>query len=138
MKIFVYCLLLTTLVSCNICKLFGSHDLGSNFVLFEGDRVDDTIIVYCTTQKGCCDAGIPAVPEHVENVDFNKRWIIARVINKDKTLSYWIIDKDFELDLEKCRDINCREIINSNITGPLTLAGFKAEKERLGIHLDLD
>jgi hypothetical protein len=121
--------------SCDYCKLLGEENLGSNFSLIEADK-DHIYINYCITD-GCCDAGIKAIPSKVVDVSFDYFFIIAKSRNSEND-EYWIVNKNFDFDLEECRDKNCREIVNSNILGPLTHSEYKTKKDSLGINLNFN
>ncbi len=133
--------------SCNLCALFGAHDLGDNFVLLEGDHVSDRIIVFCTTPSGCCDAGIPVIPsrantygkEYVVAANSDERWIVVRTqtLNSESE-SFWIVDKNFDLNLDDCGKINCDSIIQSHVLGPLDLNSLQERKKELGIGLKIE
>ena len=127
------------------CDLWGAHNLGHKFVLLEGDKTEDRIIVYSTVTWGCCYTGIPVIPHSVYNdytsyVDIaksNRKWIIARSVNNDANFSYWIINKRFKLDLEKSQDKNCDSIIQENVYGPFNFETFKRTADSLKVNLNL-
>ncbi len=131
--------------SCNYCKLFGDNKLGNNFSLLEGDKDTDRLIVYCTGDKRCCNAGIPVLPSrsdstssYVVDAISSEKWIIA--ITKDANMieSYWIINKDFEADFNYDDGGKLESIILSQVTGPMNIDSFRAEKRKLGISLKLN
>ena len=130
--------------SCNDCKSWGDNNLGGKFTLLEGDRQEDRIIVYCTSNSKCCHAGISIIPSKdfgitkawVEKAEFNERWIIANsFLRNGEELGFWIIDKDYELDLSKCEEVDCDSIIQSHVIGPLDTLQFEEKKKELGIDL---
>jgi len=131
--------------------MWGDNDLGSNFSLLEGDRIEDRVIVYCTGRSdSVCYAGTFIVPiysrhmdstgkyaEYAETAKSNDDFIIARTLHiKDKKQNYWIISKDFSLD--NCDKTNCESIIQSNVIGPLDYSHFKTKQIELGINLQFD
>lgn len=131
--------------------MWGDNDLGNNFSLLKGDRIEDRIIVYCTGRSArACVAGTFIVPiysrhmdstgryaEYVETAKSNDDFIIARTLHiNDKKKNYWIISKNFSLD--NCDKINCDSIIQSNVIGPLDYSQFKTKQIELGINLQFD
>jgi len=140
-------------------SFFGSYDLGANFTLLDGDRVEDRIIVYCSPNNGdkWCSGGMYIIPtyekhykngkyaEYVEIAKSNERWIIAQsldIINKKK--NYWIIDKSFKLEdkfkewpLSNADGLSFDSIIQSHILGPLSYKTFKEKKDTLDIKIIL-
>lgn len=128
--------------SCNLCSLFGSYNLGNQFVLLDGDKMEDRMIVYNTTKEGCCHSGIPIIPSRLDTVTkyvhtalSNKEWIIARAITNEKQESYWIVNKNFSVDVSNCEKINCDSIIQSHVIGPLDFKSFKKKIRELNIEL---
>lgn len=123
---------------------WGDYSLGNNYHLLEGDN-KDRVIVYCTGKNwGACHAGIAVVPStkdtstlYVENANEDNDWILAKTKNKDKSESYWIIYKNFKVDLNNCIKNNCDSIIQSHVTGPLTFHSFKSKLKELHIELNL-
>lgn len=128
------------------CALLGSHNLGANFVLLEGDRLEDKVIIYCSNKKEkCCTGGVYVIPkyenhyneqgayaEYVELAKSDGHLIIAKTIQlNNSTESYWIIDKNFELP-EKFMDWPLEEniakefdvLIQSQVMGPMNLDEF--------------
>jgi hypothetical protein len=139
---------LIIIIFCTSCNsLWGDHRLGKNISLLEGDRREDRIIVYCPHEDvEVCNSGVYLVPtyerhmdngryaEYVEEAKSNKRWVIARSVRvKDKSENYWIIRNSIKnLDCEK---LNCDSILQSHVTGPLTLKEFIDRKKALNIDL---
>jgi hypothetical protein len=127
------------------CDLWGAHNLGHKFVLLEGDKTEDRVIVYSTVKWGCCHAGIPVIPpsvyddytSYVDVAKSNHSWIIARSVNHDANFSYWIINKRFNLDLEKWKDKNCDSIIQKNVYGPYTFESFIKTADSLQVDINL-
>ena len=146
-RIAIAALLLMALItySCNYCKLFGDNKLGENFSLLEGDKIEDRLIVYCTGKSGgCCYTGVPVIPSqsdstfsYVADAISNSKWIIAKTISEDMTDSYWIINKDFEVEFQYDDDGEFENIIQSHVTGPLDLSSFQKKKEELEIDLTI-
>src|SRR4030042_1647524 len=139
-------LMILVFYSCNYCKFFGDNKLGGNFTLLEGDQVEDRVIVYCTDKSGgCCNAGIPVIPSRIDSISSyvanaisNDIWIIARTINKDKSESYWIINKDFEVKLQYDDGGKLNSLIQSYVSGPFDLLTFQKKKEELKIDLAIE
>jgi len=127
------------------CDLWGSHNLGRKFVLLEGDKTEDRIIVYSTLKWGCCYTGIPIIPpkvndkytSHIDKVKSNQKFIIARSVNRDGNFSYWIVNKEFEFDLEKWRDKNCDSVLQKNIYGPFKFDSLKKVSDSLKVNISL-
>jgi hypothetical protein len=120
--------------------------------LLEGDKKEDRVIVYCTNNKsGICYGGNYVIPtyarhydsagnnyaEYIETATSNKEWIIAKSFRiKEKQEYYWIINKDFDIKNLDCTKVNCDSIIQSYVTGPLSLTEFKSKMEAFNIELD--
>jgi hypothetical protein len=120
----------------------GSHELGNRLVLLEGDKLEDQLIVFCTNDDGCCNGGMPIIPSseyinvrYVEKAIANENWVIVKAFNKDDSDSYWIIDKGFVIEAENCDNLDCKGIIQANITGPFDDASLKAKLDELDIDL---
>jgi len=90
MKGFTLLIFAILIVSCN---LSGVKSLGDNFALIESDT-DDIFIQYCIDET--CNVGIYVVPSKVTEYKFDNDWIIAKSINKDNEVSYWIVNKKFD------------------------------------------
>jgi hypothetical protein len=133
-----------TISSC--CSLSGSHKLGNNIFLLEGDRIEDRIVVYCTSKNNdCCQSGSYLIPksyethfegrsysQYVEKVENNNKWIIAQSLKIDNSIKqFWIIDKNFGKDDEY-------EKVQSYVYGPFDYETFEKEKVRLGIKLSFN
>ena len=119
-----------TLFSCKE-KYCGEIQLGNKFVVALEQKRNE--IIYCTSDHYCCDAGWNAVPMGLTDYGFNDRWIIARI----RTDKYWIIDKDFDIDLTNCDETHCDKILRDHIKGNLTRDDFEKMKKELGIEIDL-
>lgn len=143
----IYLFLFTVLFVLYSCD---SGSLGGKFTIFEGDKLEDRVIVYCTGYSfGSCKAGIYVVPtyekhydengnyaEYVEMAKSNKKWIIVKTIQiKDNEENYWIISKDFSLENVDCNKVSCDSIIQSHVTGALNYQEFTAKTKELGINL---
>ncbi len=123
--------------------LWGDNPLGSNFDLLTGDGTNDNGIVYCTAKDlGVCKGGIPIIPAakdtltlYVEGTEENNHWIIAKTKNKDKSESYWIINKDFKEDLDKLDQTAFFKAISTHVNGPLTLNDFTNKVKESNINL---
>lgn len=147
-KLFVYLLVVfSILFSCN------SKNTANKIVLFEGDKLEDRVIVYCTGYSfGSCKSGIYIVPtyenhydekgnyaEYVEKVNSNSKWMIVKTIRiKDNNESYWVINKNFDLESFDCSEVNCDSIIQSHVVGSLNYDEFTAKKKELGITLKFE
>lgn len=153
MQILYYLLLIVSLTFNSCCKLFGSYDLGSSFYMLSGNKDNEEIIIYCSPNResDCCNGGPQIIPsmedyyngDYVENAKFDNRWIIILVVNEiNNNKSYWIIDKNFELEekyknwpLSKEDGEIFYEIIQSHMYGPFSYDAFTKKKEELGVKL---
>ena len=135
--------------------LIGCHqgisiDLGNNIVLLEGDRKEDRIIVFCSSpNSNNCYSGVYIVPslysnhmdlkgnyeEYVENAKSNSNWIIVKTKMVSTNINrYWIIDKDFKLNVERCgKELDCAKLLQRQVTGPLSFNLFKNKCQELNI-----
>lgn len=144
--------ILIALLLCTSCNFFGNHSLGNNFVLLEGDKIEDRVIVYCSGYSyGDCKGGSYVIPtyanhyddkgryrEYVEMAKSNKDWIVAKSIQiKNKKENYWIVSKDFEIKNLDCDKIHCDSIIQSHVTGPLNFVDLQRKIKELNIDLHL-
>jgi len=124
--------------------MWGDHYLGNNFDLIEGDRIEDRVIVYCTGRSaGACTGGTPIIPSnndtlslYVEKAKSDKKWIVAKTKNKDQSESYWIFDKDLNVNLDTCDLAEFNSVIQSHITGPLDSTEFESKRKMLNMSLD--
>jgi hypothetical protein len=142
-------IILSSAISCR--HMWGDNDLGDNFSLLEGDRIEDRIIVYCSGRSaGACMAGTPIVPiysrqfdkdghyaEYVETAKSNGDFIIAKTLQvKDKKENYWIINKGFSVD--NCTQTNCDSTIQTHVFGPFDQNEFQKKISELKINLKFD
>ena len=131
--------------------MWGDNDLGDNFSLLEGDRLEDRIIVLCSGRSGgACNAGTAIVPvyerhmnregnyaEYVKSAKSDDKFIVAKTLQiKGKKENYWIVAKGFTLD--NCYKFNCDSIIQSHVEGPLDQKLFQKRRAELGLKLDFD
>ena len=50
--------------------MWGDNNLGDNFSLLDGDKIEDRVIVYCSGRSaGGCVAGTPIVPVYSRHID---------------------------------------------------------------------
>ena len=147
MRSWSYYFMIFFITSCN--EMWGHHPLGNHLSLLEGDKKEDRIIVYCSNEGGTCYGGIPVVPtynrqfdekgryaEYVQRAVSNKNWVIAETLQiKNKQKKYWIIKKAFDIEDVNCKKINCDSIIQTYVTGPLSILEFQAETKKLNIDL---
>jgi hypothetical protein len=138
------------ITSCN--EMWGDHPLGNHLSLLEGDRKEDRIIVYCSNNGGTCYGGIPVVPiykrqfdekgryaEYVQRAVSNEDWVIAETIEiKNKQKNYWIIKKAFHIEDVDCSKINCDSILQSYVTGPLSISDFQTQIKKFNIDLSFE
>lgn len=130
------------------CKEWYNHPLGNHLSLWEGDKKEDRIIVYCEAN---CHGGIYVIPtyerhydssrqhyaEYVETAASNKKWVVVKTFQiKEKRENYWIVSKDFDITNLDCSKANCDSILQSHVIGPLSLSEFKNKVGALDIDLD--
>lgn len=141
--------LVLSMISCN--AIWGDHSLGNNLSLLEGDKTQDRVIVYCTGRSwGTCFTGIAVIPvynrqydnnghyaEYVKTAKSNRKWVIVKTYQmREQKENYWIIGKDFNIENVDCSKVNCDSILQSHVTGPLSLDDFNNEKKSLNINLN--
>ncbi len=126
---FIGLVLLTLASSCQEWW-FGETSLGNRFALVSDKPIQ---IIFCTSDNICCDSGWTGVPGGVTEYGFNERWIIAKRSEND----YWIIDKDFEIDLTGFDVPGRYEFYESHIKGNLTKLKFDRMKDSLNISIKL-
>lgn len=120
--------------SCTNCSNWGDTNLGGEFTLFDGDKIEDRLIIYCTGRdkvNNCCIGGKQIIPprenklvNYVDLAKFNQRWIIAKSISYDEKISYWYIDKDFDINWEYDDGGVFYSRIQNNVYGPFEKASF--------------
>lgn len=125
-------LLLVSLILFSSCQQWwcGETELGNRFVLVSDKPIQ---IIYCTTEDICCNSGWTGVPGNVTDFGFDEKWIIAKRSEND----YWIIDKNFEIDLTGFDVPGRKEFFESHIKGNLTEREFLKMKDSLNISVDL-
>ncbi|MAT56241.1 MAG: hypothetical protein CMN32_17355 [Saprospirales bacterium] len=77
--------------------------------------------------------------EYVVAASFDERWIVARtqILNSERE-AFWIVDKNFELDIENCDKINCDNIMQAHVSGPLDFNSLQERKKELGIGFKIE
>jgi hypothetical protein len=137
--------LLALIFSGTSCRqMWGDHPLGNNLDLLEGDHIQDRVIVFCTGKSGgSCVSGIPVIPSYkdlatwyVQVAESNEKWVIAMAMNRNKSNSYWIINKNFKVDLSNYGKTDCDSILQSHVIGPLNFAEFQNKIQELKTELD--
>ena len=115
------------MINLSKCQLYDGKELGNNLILWEREGGQGYDIIYCGSYSfGSCIGGIYVLPTsenqysmQVIDVKFDKRRIIAITKNTENNkLSYWIIDKKFNLMNVNCWKVNCDSIIKSHVFGP--------------------
>jgi hypothetical protein len=115
-------ILIISLLLHSCCPFIKEDDLGNNFRLSEYDNVDRRILY---SKQSCSGSGIEIVPMTVTAYANDDKWIIAKS-RKERSAAryqYWIINKDFEVDMTKDIDGAIR-IIESHVAGPLDQVSF--------------
>lgn len=135
------CIIFLFICSCDSLK--GEYSLGNHLSLWDNDEEKSAIIVYCT---GNCHGGMLILPslerqhkkgEYVEEATYNKKWVIAKTIQKkDKIKNYYIISKDFDIMGLDCAKASCDSILLSHVIGPMNLTEFENKKKVLDIPLN--
>lgn len=130
MRNILFIVILFVLYSCKT-----NNNLGNNFYLLEGDRKEDRVIVFCSNKNGIgCDGGLYVVPsyknhfdskgnysEYVLSAKSDKNWIIVETeMVNEKTERYWLVNKHFYMDKNKCDQIDCNSLIQEHVLGPFT------------------
>jgi len=148
-KIIVFLLLFQ---SCDFCTMMGSQKIGKNLYLLEGDCREDRIIVFNNQIKGCVTGGIFILPvyerhmdskgyyaEFVDEVMFDNRWIIVKTsrIQENENL-FWVIDKNYELELGHCESTRCDSLVFKYISGPFDFEEFEIQTNKLNINLEFN
>ncbi len=138
---------LLLLSSCD-CKSWGDNNLGREFTLLEGDKINDRVIIYCIGRENpedCCTGGIPIIPsredksvDYIELAESNDRWIITKSIGFDKTESYWYIDKHFDTTWEYDDGGVFYNRIQNHVYGPFDKTTFNKELKGKNINLMLN
>lgn len=147
-SIFNFILIISGIIligSCTNCKEWGDNNLGGEFTLLEGDKINDRIIIYCIGREkpdDCCTGGIPIIPsredkrvDYIESAKYDNRWVIAKGIHFDKTISYWILNKDFDTSWEYDDGGIFYNRIQSNVYGPFDELAFFRELEERGVKI---
>jgi hypothetical protein len=126
-------------------SMWGSHSLGNNLYAMDWDG-NTQIVVYRDKEnlKGrTCYNGSNVIPSsdstyqvRVEDIEFNKEWVIVKAEQvKDKKECYFVIHKKFNIEGLDWQKNNCDSILQSHITGPLSLIEFKSKINKLNIEL---
>lgn len=129
------------------CAFFGSHKLGGNLFLLEGDNIKDRIIVFCVgkDKQGCCYSGSCIIPkyhmnnegryaEYVEIAKSNRKWVIVKTYQIFKMKNnYWIVDKSFDENV-----VSSQSITSSYLIGPLDSVQFYQKVKDKGIKLKFE
>ena len=129
------------------CSFFGSYDLGNGFVLLDGDRIEDRIVVFCTPKENkCCNSGSYVIPksyaEHMLNGKYEE--YVKRALSND----YWIIAETYKISTKenrfwiiRARNLNDKssyEKVKPKVYGPYNYDKFLEKKLSLGIDLKFD
>ena len=141
-KSFIFLIILFVFGAC--CGFFGDNDLGDNFSVLEGDRIEDRAIVYCTEKSGrCCYSGIPVLPSrtdsltsYVINANSDKGWIVAKTKRKNGAYDFWIINKDFKTEFKYDDGGKLYETIQTHVVGPLSELEFTRQVEERHISIN--
>ena len=149
---YIVAALFTLLIaSCNFWSdIWGNHKLGNHLSLWEGDRNEDRVVAYCTSQSaGACVSGIYVVPsaarnmingkyaEYVKEAKSNKNWVIVKTLQiKENREKFYIISKVFNIENVDCTKVNCDSILQRYVIGPLNLTEFENIKKSMSIPLD--
>lgn len=138
---------------CN-CNSWGDNDLGNNFSLLGGDRIEETVIVYCTNRdeiNNCCAGGIYIIPsdqyhttdgeysEFIKTVEYNDKWIIAKTFKiETRKNRYWILNADLSNRLSMKNYQNIEKLLQEYVTGPLDSLTFNSTINELKIDLKIN
>jgi hypothetical protein len=146
---FHYIVLLVSIFLIAFCsRISGEYSLGNNLSLWDNDKEEERVIVYC---EGNCNGGMYVVPtyqrhydstkqhyaEYVKEAKSNEQWAIAKTLQvQEKQEKYYIINKDFDILGLDCAKSNCDSILQSHVTGPLNLTEFENKRKALNIGLE--
>jgi hypothetical protein len=140
---FIFVLALATSYSCNF---LANNNLGNNFSLLEGDKMEDRIIVYCTGESfGSCYSGVPVIPSREDTLTLyvieaksDADWIIVKTKSTDKTIKYWVVDKRFKMKFEYDDEGKFYEFIQKQVIGPYEKDEFNNQLKDRNINLDFN
>lgn len=122
------------------CSDSTKNNLGNNFYIMEGDRMEDKVMVYCTGNDYTgCYAGIYIVPcheMHYDSIGLHNSYVIGAAINDDfiaietyqkstSDTSYWVVDKSLKFILDTC-SFECEKLIANYRRGPFERTKFIA------------
>ena len=134
--------------SCGNCESWGDINLGGEFTLLEGDRIGDRAIIYCIGRENpedCCSGGIPIIPsrdkssvDYIDLVKYNDKWIIAKSVNLNKSVSYWLVDKEFDTNWEYDDGGIFYRRIQKNVYGPFNSQSFSHQLIKHNIELNFN
>lgn len=129
------------------CEDWGAEELGSNIVLFDGDREEDRVIILCVGRdslSGCCKSGtylLPTYAEHqrereylsyVDTAVVNESWVTARIFNREKTTTeYWLLFSGGVY--ANPAGLNTNIVMGYTRIGPLTAENYGKAVDILGI-----
>jgi len=116
--------------------------LGSGFILSEGDKIEDRAIIFCNTNKSCCNGGTYVIPSsgeqyysYVDYVNHNNDWIFVSTIQiKDHSKKYWIISKKKIKNIKPTQE-NIDDIIGKSIMGPMKYEDWQKKIRLMNIKL---
>jgi hypothetical protein len=128
------------------CSFWDDNNLGNNFSLLEGDKIEDRLIVYCSGRSlGCCNSGIPVIPSREDTLNLyvieaksNKDWIIVKTKSTDKTIKYWAVDKNFKMKPEYDDGGKFYEFIQTRVIGPFEKNEFEKQLKNKNINLEFE
>jgi hypothetical protein len=119
-KVIVLSIGLSLLYS-SCCLFIKEEYLGNNFILSEYDNVDIRILY---SEEKCSGSGIDIVPMTVLEYAYDAKWIIAKSGSKKATdIQYWVVDKDFKIDMKSDHDSSLN-IIKDHVDGPYDSTSF--------------
>jgi len=104
------------------CWSIKGKNLGNNFRLSEYDNVDRRIP---SSEERCSGSGIEIVPMTVTAYANDWKWIVAksRTSRFEAVYQYWIINKDFKVDVATKGD-SINNLIKTYVSGPLDATSF--------------
>lgn len=120
------------------CSDSPKNNLGNNFYIMEGDRIEDNVMVYCTgIDVTGCYAGIYVVPSyetHYDSVGLYNSYVVGAAVNDNiivietfqkstSDTSYWLVDKSLKFMLDTC-SFECEKKIVNYRRGPLNRTKF--------------
>lgn len=133
-------MVLTAMVFTSCGNFYGDEKLGSGYFVWKDGRYAS--LVYNEDREDA-DGGYTVIEENIIETKANEKYIIAKSVkynnDKQRILSYWIIDKSKQLDMSKCKDqASCNAVLNSNLINETDSLAFTKILKRQDVDLSFD